>query len=186
MAQVTCAVFDLGAASAQTVVDSWFFRWKGSIPPHMSDASQSEKATVLRGTGGTVPGMAVAAGAPLAGSITANYPSPQIATLVKKSTAVSGRKHRGRFYIPYMAAESDINFAGDLAPASVATWQAAFSALLANLIADGIPMVIANKTLAIDPITGKKYVTHIGRGPDVTSLTVEHIVATQRRRLVRQ
>jgi hypothetical protein len=46
-------------------------------------------------------------------------------------------------------------------------------------------MAIANKTLALDVVTGKPYVTHIGTGPEVSSLTVENHVATQRRRLVR-
>jgi hypothetical protein len=46
-------------------------------------------------------------------------------------------------------------------------------------------MVISNKVLALDVITGKPYVTEINAGPEVTSVIVEDHVATQRRRLVR-
>jgi hypothetical protein len=91
---------------------------------------------------------------------------------VRKSTNLGGRKNRGRWYIPWYCAESDLNELGVMGSGTVAAIQSAMNVLRGGLNASGVPLVVLHQTsLAVPGIVG--------------SLTTDSLVATQRRRLGR-
>ena len=95
---------------------------------------------------------------------------PQVSLLVRKRTAVAGRKNRGRMYPPSQAYNDTYNAGGVMSAPNVATYQAAYDDFLDAMTADGIPMVILHGgDTILSPTT-------------VTSLQVDNLSATQRRR----
>lgn len=90
--------------------------------------------------------------------------------LVKKNSSLSGKKNRGRFYLPpFGVTDADVDQNGNIGSASVAFLQGYADSTLAALDTGGFPMVIL----------------HHGAGAPtvVESLTVESTIATQRRRI---
>ena len=101
----------------------------------------------------------------------ANTPpdSPQVALLVKKSTAGGGRQQRGRMFLPIVA-ESQTDAGGMLTTASLNAFETAVDAWLADLAVRNVPMVLLHNAVETLPTP-------------VVGLTVDVRVATQRRRL---
>lgn len=144
--------------------------------------------SIRMGDGTTTPTEAVASGATTTGANAATYPPPQVAVLVKKLTPFGGKRNRGRLYMPFWVTSGAVSENGTITGGDVTTKQtrmASFLAGMADISIGGIAlvMVIANKTInhAVTPPA----VTAITTGPDVTALSVESLVATQRRRLAR-
>lgn len=185
-AQVTCAIFNSTALSAQSIINLWQTAWNARIAPVLDSNSTSQKPTIILGNGSNTPGLAVATGAAAAGGIAAAFPPAVVSLLVKKNSAFAGKKNRGRMYIPFAVAEPDVGPDGLIGGAVLATLQTHFNSLLSDNVAVAIQPVISNKTLVTDPVTGKKYVTAVTAGPNVTSFQCETHVATQRRRMPRQ
>jgi hypothetical protein len=106
--------------------------------------------------------------------VSTNLP-PNVAYLVKKSTALGGRRNRGRFYLPAgFTAESQVDESGGIATTTVQAWDIRMADFLVALGAGGgyDGMVILHSELPALPTL-------------VTSLTTDARVATQRRRLHR-
>lgn len=101
-------------------------------------------------------------------------PSPQIALLVRKSTGLLGKENRGRMYFPCVLLEADIDDSGNCTGTG-------FTSLKGD-IEDWYTGLGTNPDL-----TGGMVIQHAaGTTPTpVTSITVESVVATQRRRLKR-
>jgi hypothetical protein len=95
--------------------------------------------------------------------------SPAVATLVKLTTDLRGRSHRGRVYLPFQseAAEAD----GALNPATQTAAQAAWSTFLTAIAAD-----------ATTPMTLVVASYKLSSARNVQSVAVEGMLATQRRR----
>lgn len=185
-AQITYAVENGGALSTQVVADRCQGQWDNYLTPLMSSDVTSEPAYVVQGDGTNVPSVAVASGAPSLGTRNITTPPPQVSSLTKKQTALGGKANRGRLYIPWLLSESEVTPEGGVDGTRAALIQSALNSWRTALATtQNIPMLIANKTLAISGITGKPYVTHVEPGPVVTRLLFELKVATQRRRLVR-
>lgn len=93
---------------------------------------------------------------------------PGAAALVRKNTALGGRRNSGRFYLPGVP-EDGINLGGVLAGTYLADCNAFVGSLLNNLDLRSVPMVLLHDT--------------VGDSPEaVTSLALSPQVATQRRR----
>jgi len=100
---------------------------------------------------------------------------PNVAVLIHKVTARGGRRGRGRMYIPWCTTAASVDETGVITPAVVSTITAAMLAWRLALSSAAVPLVLlhAPGQTALPP-------------PDpVTGLTVDRIVATQRRRLGR-
>lgn len=96
---------------------------------------------------------------------------PNSAALVRKSTGLGGRKHRGRMFLPFLG-ESDMDTGGFVSSSFLSGLQGAVDDFYNQLVSDDIPMSL----LHADSLTS----------PDaVAALTVEAQIATQRRRLRR-
>jgi hypothetical protein len=104
-----------------------------------------------------------------------------VALLVRKRTAAGGRRNRGRYYWPWMLSDSAVDEIGQISGGDVTGLQAAHSAFLTAVGATsgsvpGTPMVILHSTSGLS----------VPAAPTaVTSVVIDPVVATQRRRLVR-
>lgn len=105
----------------------------------------------------------------VAGSSAVDEASPQVAILVKKVTGFAGRDMRGRMYVPGIG-KTAVQADGGITAAKLEDLQFAFTNFLANLTANGTPMVLGHNAPLQD-------------WTPVTNLVVDARVATQRRRL---
>lgn len=95
---------------------------------------------------------------------------PNVAILAQKRTGLVGRKFRGRFYVPpYQVQETDVDYNGVMNAANLAAQQAAFDDFLARtqVLPYDLMLFHSDGTLPTP----------------VTSIVVQPLVATQRRRL---
>lgn len=103
------------------------------------------------------------------GSISVADITPQVAVLVKSVTAVRGRSHRGRSFLPWCA--ESVNTAGTLSESTRASMEVAWNLFRTTMATGGWAPVVASYKLA--------------EATDITNYHVEPITATQRRRLKR-
>lgn len=100
---------------------------------------------------------------------------PALALMVDKRTLLGGRRNRGRMYLPWALADTEVSEIGAIIPAVVTAWQGLFNTFLANLDSAGIPPVLLHGAgLTATPAP-----------TDISSFSVNPTVRTQRRRQVR-
>lgn len=184
-AQVTLAAIAAGGETAQDIADDFQANWNTNIAPALDNNVLSLPPLVRLGDGTNVPGVAVGVGAAVAGTFSGADLPPQVAVLIKKNTGIGGKKNRGRIYVPWQVPGSVVDERGTILAANVTAIQSNFTALLLQMQTDLAPMCIPNKTLVLTPPDVHPHVTAINAGPNVITLTVETVVATQRRRLPR-
>jgi hypothetical protein len=97
------------------------------------------------------------------------------ALLVKKQTALGGRQNRGRFFLPGMLTEEGVNNVGVIAAGDRQSYQNKASSMLTSLAVGPLiaPMVILHNDTP----------TPVPDPTPVTSLYVDNVISTQRRRL---
>lgn len=106
------------------------------------------------------------------GSATGQTPAPNTSLLIRKNTAAGGRKNKGRIYCPpAFLDESQVSQTGVLETTYRGIVQGQFSAWLGALSSADLPAVILHS----EP----------GTPTPITSVTLEAVVATQRRRMRR-
>lgn len=103
------------------------------------------------------------------------------ATLVHKITARGGRRGRGRMYIPWAIASATVTEAGTIVSGDVTAVQNAVNAWRTAVIATVGPLVLLHRPSLpeVQPPTTP------GPPNEITSMVVDPLVATQRRRLGR-
>lgn len=103
---------------------------------------------------------------------TTSLSSPASCVLVRKGSALSGRQNRGRMYLPGMLIDADILDNGGVGSSRVTALQTVFTTFLADLIATTavVEMVILHTDPLLTPTV-------------VNTLTVDAMIASQRRRL---
>jgi hypothetical protein len=111
-----------------------------------------------------------------------NTVTPNTAVLVQKRTGTGGRTGRGRIFLPWMLNEGEVNEIGQINAAYVAGIQADLNAT--SLITAG-NQVIANRVYDLPWDNPNRQLTAINIGPVVTSMPVQVMAATQRRRMPR-
>ena len=184
-ALLTYACHNTSSSNPQAIADAVQTAFNDNIPPNLDNNVTAGRPTIQLGNGTAVPEVAIASGATVDGSVSAEFPPPTVAVLAKKVTGLGGRKNRGRLYIPWAADEAAVAESGQIDSGQVSDLQVTFTAWLADLVTADLPMVIANRTISIDPDTLKPYVSAFTLGADVTQLLCENYVATQRRRMPR-
>lgn len=107
----------------------------------------------------------------LNGSATGAQAPPNVATLVRKLTATGGRQGRGRMYVPG-ATEPDLDEAGRYNTSYTAVLQGHVDAFAASLATDLLIPVLFHDEAG--PVTVPT---------EITSLQVDGLAATQRRRM---
>lgn len=97
--------------------------------------------------------------------------------LLRKGTALGGRRNRGRMFLPWSIADAEVNEIGLIDPDALAPRQANVTSFLSALETDILGgMVILHDDGQTEP----------GAPTPVTSLTVDRLVGSQRRRLGRR
>lgn len=97
--------------------------------------------------------------------------APNVAILVQKRTPLGGRRNRGRFYLPFMLSQDDLEENGIIGTVALTATQTECNDFLTALQTADIPMFLLHSD---------------GGSPTVvTSLVVQQLAATQRRRLRR-
>jgi len=148
-------ILDAFLTSLGTIIDS-------SVtigPVHMSFGQDGAEAVAAQGANTGVGGRALVS------------TPPQVAVLVKKTTALGGRRNRGRFYLPWAVASGSIGETGTLVGTEVTSLQTKATLLKTTLAAgpSSKPMVLLHQVGSTTPTL-------------VTALTVDARGATQRRR----
>lgn len=170
-------------AVAQDAIDDFQVNFNATLRNLLDTQVVCAPPTIRLGDGSNVPFEAVAAGAAANGLDANTFVPPNVAFLFKKTTGVGGRKSRGRMYLPFALATSDVSENGTIAGAAVSGGTTQSTAFLTQLATDTTQMVIVNKTF--DTSGPKPFVTAITIGPTVLTFAAEATVATQRRRLGR-
>lgn len=116
-------------------------------------------------------GPAAEVAATVAGTSGSEPLPPNVSLLVSKNTAAGGRMGKGRLFLPGLP-EGSTPGGGVVAPTPLAEVQGKMNALLGHLRDSNIPMVLLHSKVGI-----------IELPLEVTSLTVQSRMATQRRRL---
>ena len=168
-AQITYGLEVVGASTPAQVAleahDLFKSAWQAAMPVTMSCTGTRCKL------GPTETGPFADAGVAYAGTYNTPADSPQVAILLKKSTARGGRQGAGRMLLPIVPEASTLS-GGQVDPAQVVALQTIASAWL-SAVAGGTYtgfMVLLHNNPATTPDT-------------VTSLSVQSTLATQRRRL---
>jgi hypothetical protein len=164
----------LGGPGSVTIANDIKAAWNTNIMGVMFNGFQQLGVTLRVGQDGADPIVFQSSTAADAGLSGSSPQSQNNATLVKKVSALGGRRNRGRMYVPGIVGEADVTPAGVITPATVTSRQNSFNVFLTALNA------IAG--------VGNMVILH-GEGPfapaDVVSLIVDGRVATQRQRLRR-
>jgi hypothetical protein len=184
-ALVTFALDNPGSLTALAVVNAFQTAFNGQVSPNFDTDVTVLPPTIKLGDGTAVPGEAVASGASVVGTQANKVLPSNCAMIAKKTTGFGGKKNRGRTYYPWIVDETAVDENGILGGTTVTAFTELFTDLLEDLATATVPMVIANKTLAVPPLPAKPYVTAITRGHTVSAYVCEPLIATQRRRLGR-
>jgi hypothetical protein len=137
-------------------------------PSTVDDQVTTATITPLDGTSNSVVHN-IATVARWSGAQTTGDIIPQVAALVKLTTAFRGRSHRGRLFIPFPA-ETKVSL-GTLDGTVRTTANTAWSTFVTNMAAAGVHLCVASY----------KYAS----SSDVTGAVMENLLATQRRRQLR-
>ena len=185
-AEVTFAVNVAGVPSptvAQDSIDDFQTAFQTRWGPQLDTDVTILQPSIKLGDGSTTPFEAIGAGAVANGANAGAQVPPSVALLLKKSTGLGGRQNHGRTYMPFVLLQAQVNENGTIPSATLAAFDTIAAQFVNDLIADGIPMVIAHKTFNA-PLP-PHHVTALHTGPLVTSWTSESLIGTQRRRLGR-
>lgn len=172
---VTFGVHLESAPSAETVANGAVAEWVASgLMGRQSSSTTITGAIAAVGQDGGPPIIGEAS-ASTAGSQSGDAFPPNVALLIRKRTALGGRRMRGRMYVPGIP-ESDTDSSNGVIAASRQTaWQTAAANFLAGIAASSwaTAMVVLHSTgLTAAPVP-----------TTVSNLVVDAKVATQRRRL---
>lgn len=118
----------------------------------------------------------ISEGAGVEGTSAAAKLPQNCAALVHKQTAVGGRRARGRFFLPGILDEGSVDNVGVIAGAHLLQLQNAADAMFAELVEEPLPypMFVLHNSVGVSPLIDPT---------EVSSLRVDNVVSTQRRRL---
>jgi hypothetical protein len=116
-----------------------------------------------------------------AGVTTKSSLPPNCALLVHKVTTRGGRRGRGRMFLPWTISENNCDEGGLIDSSTLTDLSGKTNMFLTQLNSAGVPMVVLHQ--ASKPNTA--HPTAPGPPNPVTSLVVDKLVSTQRRRLGR-
>ena len=185
-AAVTYAVIDeSGVAGGLAMADACQNVFADAWAPQIDAGAVIERTTVTLGHGDDTPSVATSVVAATRGARGGDGVYPNCAVLMQKHTGFGGRQNQGRSYFPFMARQSDTTEDGKIGAGAVTTLQGRADHWLATLSAGTISMVIAHRVYDRPWTEPGRQVTAVETGHLVLTATVEAVLATQRRRMVR-
>lgn len=131
--------------------------------------------TVRLGQDGGDPLVGVGTGSATGGLSSASPPA-NVAVLVHKRTAAGGRRNRGRLFIPWYVIETNVQEDGTIDSGTVSAINGYMNGWRTNLV-----------TVQLPPVVLHSVGNSVAPAPTpITALTVDNLVATQKRRLGRR
>jgi hypothetical protein len=185
-AEVTFAITAsgvMGPSVAQDSIDDFQANFNATFGSVMDGQVLVLAPTIRLGDGSDIPFEATASGVVINGGSPGTFMPPSVALLLKKTSGIAGKTHRGRSYFPFMLPTSVVSENGTVDPTEVNAINTIAATFLAQLVTDVIPLVIPNKVFNT-PLP-PHHVTAINTGPLVAQYLAESKIATQRRRLDR-
>lgn len=159
-------------ASAYGLTNSWNTRL---------DSQVTMTQVLVREGVGTTEGIPWIQPTSFVGARSGEAVTPNVAVLCHKRTARAGHRGSGRMFAPWVAGELDVNEVGVIAPTDLNTLQIAFETWRARLTADGNRLVLLHAESDADV----ENPSEPGPPDVVTSVQVDRLISTQRRRLPR-
>lgn len=170
-AAVTIGVENATGLDPTAIATAAQVAYNTELGPYFDDDFNGDTIRVKLGPNST--GVSADVTAPFSGAAADSDPEPpNTALLVQKRTLLGGRSGRGRMYWPGLTSTQVVN--GAIAPATVTALQAAFEDWAAILAGAFLTPVLFHDELS--PVLAPT---------EITSLEVQGIAATQRRRLRR-
>lgn len=102
------------------------------------------------------------------------------ALLVRKNTNKGGRRNKGRFFVPLIVGETTVNSVGMIETSEVIYFQGLANAFQASLAEDADPVIPSTPMVVLHHSEG---VSTAPSPTPVSSLQVDGVIATQRRRM---
>lgn len=133
---VTCGIALPTGVDLQEVVDFSFATWAERWMPNTFSEFTLENCTLTVNAPGGGLGSVISANDPVPGDADGAAGLVAAAVLVNKRTGQLGRKGRGRFFIPGLLGESDIDVTGVLSDSTVAVY-ATLAAAWLSLMQEG-------------------------------------------------
>lgn len=157
----------LVAAAAR---NSWMTAWNGRLDNQVT----LREVTATIGQDGGDPVIDTASNV-TPGGRTGDSTTVALAVLVSKRTGLGGRRNGGRSFLPWMVGDTEVSELGIVTAAVVTLLQQRANDWLEFLSNANLPMVILHRT----------GVSAVPSPTPVTSLLVDGVISTQRRRQVR-
>lgn len=171
------------SGSAATIAAAINTAWNTHLKSVFNTQCSLAGTRVKLGPTDTGPFAYVASGT--AGTNVASGSAPSVAFLIRKNSALGGRQGTGRMFQP-VAGENSVDHTGTVDSAFRTTLQTAYTAFFGALQSVSYPMyLLHNHGTRRSLKNGELSITVVNpRAPtEVTSLSVDSIVATQRGRL---
>lgn len=135
---------------------------------------------VLGQDGGEPVRAFVAPRGPLTGTANDDRLPQNCALLVRKNTAVGGRRSRGRIFVPGVLAEVAVSPVGIISSGGLTSYQSYATQLLTNINTEDV----AGNTPATPMfLLHSEGISLVPAPTEITTLTVDNVISTQRRRL---
>lgn len=167
-AQVTFGVKNNATLTAGDLAGVVIGLWTTNVIPVQSEDINFKECKVKLGPNSTGGEAVVSAG--VVGAVAGDSLPPNTAVLSRKVTALGGRAHNGRLFVPG-ASESQTAGAGQLSDAALTAWGDALDGLFDDLATADLPMYLLH---------------HDSTTPDeLLGLSTQRLMATQKRRLRR-
>jgi hypothetical protein len=185
-AQVTYGIDDAGIIDIDDWVEQVHAAWGAAMEDHMVqnvDLIRTECKFGPDEDGPTVEFVET-----IGGNILTAQAPPNLCFLIRKQTALGGRRGRGRMFLPGVA-EADVDQAGNVSEARQTGLNASFGTFHAALVTLDSPMVLLHDPATVWALEdGQPVRVPVGVAPAptvVTSLSAQAVAATQRRRMRR-
>lgn len=167
-AQTTFGVKNNATLTAGDLAGVVIGLWSTNVIPVQGADINFKECKVKLGPNSTGGEAVVSAGVP--GSVVGNTLPPNVAVLSRKVTALGGRAHNGRLFVPG-ATESQTDGAGQLNNAALTAWGDALDGFFDDMATGDLPLYLLH---------------HDATGPDILlAFSTQRLMATQKRRLRR-
>jgi len=171
---------DLTTLTTQEVIDELVQRFKGSWVAQLDTGWQVQGGRMQVGNDGP-PIVVVSTDAPSQGTRSGDQVPPNWALIIRKRTAFGGRQFRGRMYFPGITQDGDVDETGRISQGRQTALQAIADTWLDDLNNGTGGLTSPQKMVLLHnpPQSG----TTAPSPTDVTSLQVQLLGGTQRRRM---
>lgn len=160
--------------SSYNVADQFDLAFAGSFKALFDSNVTMRNAKAVIGQDGSDPIVQIST-TQTAGTSARESTAPALALMVTKNTNLGGRKNRGRNYMPWALADSDVAENGAVNPTRLTSWAAALDEYYDFIIGPTTDLLDEPVILHTDPTVPTP----------VTSFTPNPAIRTQRRRQVR-